>query len=109
VGFGGGIQVDYRCHNCAVYNNTIYGNMGDGITVSTDSNNVLIRSNIILNNSGKSIQDNGSNTLMTNNLCQTALPGCSSTSDPLFVNPANYDFTLQAGSSALNLGATAIP
>jgi len=110
-----GVQVDYRCHDCQVYNNTIFSNNGvasNGIAigVSGGSDDVVVKNNIIYSNGINGIDDNGTDTIFTNNHCDTAIEGCGTTTgssgDPLFTNEGAKDFTLQAGSPVLDKGAT---
>jgi parallel beta-helix repeat protein len=93
----GGIQVDYRCHNCTAYNNTIYENIwagAAGITIGDSVNNAVIKNNIVYKNAG-TIDDQGQNTTVTNNY----------ELDPGFVN-ASTDFHLKPGSPALTASDT---
>jgi len=84
-----------------VYNNTIYGNSGFGIEVSPSSPNTIIKNNIIFSNGrgtlNEQIVDWGAAGLVqSNNL----------TTDPKFVNASALDFSLQAGSPAIDAGVT---
>jgi parallel beta-helix repeat protein len=91
-----GITVDYNCKNCKVYNNTIYNNIQGGyagIEIGTSTTGTEVRNNIIYNHVAP-IKDNGTNTLISNNL----------TTDPNFINISNSDFRLQSTSPAINAG-----
>jgi parallel beta-helix repeat protein len=93
-GFGGGIQVNYRCLNCKIYSNTVFNNYGYGIDIDTSSTGVVVRNNISTNNRSAAINNQASGTIISNNM----------TSDPRFVNPALNDFRLQSGSGAIDTG-----
>ena len=76
------------------YNNSIYGNGGCGIFSDTDStSNGNFKNNIVFGN-GTNLCIGGSGHTLTTNL----------TTDPSWVNAAGGDFTLQAGSDAINTG-----
>jgi parallel beta-helix repeat protein len=90
-----GIQIDYRCHNCEVYNNTIYGNQGYGIAIA-GSNSVAVKNNILYKNSSGIIDNVGDATLDHNWLDDGRDPG--------FVSEGSRDFHLREGSLAIDAG-----
>jgi parallel beta-helix repeat protein len=93
-GFGGGIQVNYRCLNCKVYSNTVYNNYGYGIDIDQSSTGVVVRNNISTNNRSAAINNQASGTIISNNM----------TTDPKFVSPLANNFRLQSGSGAIDTG-----
>jgi parallel beta-helix repeat protein len=94
AGFGGGIQVNYRCLNCKIYSNTLYNNYGYGIDIDQSSTGVIVRNNISTNNRATDINNQASGTIISNNM----------TTDPLFLNPSGNDFRLKSGSGAIDRG-----
>ena len=76
-----------------VYHNTIYVNGGYGVIVYAGATNTDIRNNIIFNNS-TNIRQEGTGTILSNNL----------TKDPNFVNSAESDFHLSGSSPAIKSG-----
>lgn len=76
-----------------VYNNTVYGNSW-GIGVESTSVNAVLKNNIVYQNTGSTIGNNGTGTVQSNNL----------TTDPKFVNASIKNFRLQTGSAAINAG-----
>jgi parallel beta-helix repeat protein len=62
-----GIQVDYRCTNCQVSNNTIYDNLYQGIGIGSGALNTIVEDNITYQN-GFDIEDDGVGTVLINNL-----------------------------------------
>lgn len=116
---GDGIKVqDERAHSFALYNNTIVGNSGDGISIDAALTTGDIRNNIAVGNGLFGLKltpdetisrdyndlfNNGSDG--TKNFDGHHGPGKNSISaDPLFVNAVAGDFHLQAGSPCLNTG-----
>jgi len=77
-----------------VYNNTFYGNGGIGVWSETDTTGILLKNNIVYNNTGGNISLGGTGHTQTTNL----------TTDPSFTNAAGADFTLQSGSAARDTG-----
>ena len=94
VGGGSGIFAG-GSHGGKVYNNTFYHNHGEGLVVSSDTSNLIVRNNIFYNN-GSNINNSSGSTTVSNNL----------TADPRFVNAGAGDFHLQAGSPAIDTGMT---
>lgn len=95
-----GVQIGGTSGNF-VYNNTITGNTGLGLQLDTLTVNLTLRNNILYGNGdgspGNQLADFGStNTTQDHNLL----------TDPLFTNPGANNFTLQAGSPAVNAGVT---
>lgn len=100
-----GLQIDYSPAGAAhkVYNNTIYANIGFGITNGTDG--ALIKNNIVYGN-GSEINNLGTNTTFAANLSSSTGPAFQYAGNPLFVNPATFDLHIQAGSPAIDRGVT---
>ncbi len=81
-----------------IYGNTIYDCTTDGIYLNSSSVSATdVRNNIVFSVSGDNFVDGGAGTVADHNLLGT---------DPLFVNAGAGDFRLQAGSPAIDAGAT---
>jgi nitrous oxidase accessory protein NosD len=93
----GGIQIDFGVADAKVYNNTVYANAKWGILIGSGSQGAKISNNIVYGNSGPAISNQGSGTLLSDNLLNV---------DPKFVNATSKDFRLQGGSLAINTGKT---
>ena len=107
----GGIQIDFRCTNCLVYNNTVYNNpvLGAGIHIGPwDVVGTRVQNNIIYGNAGTIINWSDPAAVLANNLCDEAGPGCSVVGNPRFVNAAAGNFHLQPSSPAIDAGNDAV-
>jgi parallel beta-helix repeat protein len=99
-----GINFPYQSGNAAislyggsgtkVWNNTIYNNTTEGITIS-GTVSAEVRNNIIYKVTHSVFNNAGSGTVQSNNLMGV---------DPLFVNEYGNDFQLQGSSPAVNAG-----
>jgi len=96
-----------------IINNVIYNNAGDGIQMTCEYVNLSIKNNIIANNSGYGINymDTVNPTIITyNDVWNNSLGNYNNTSlgtgdiskDPLFADPANYDFHLKSTAGRWN-------
>ena len=101
-------------NNTQVYNNVFYGNGGSAVDIcgggSTNATNTQVKNNIFMNNGGVvgGANANSGGTVHASNLCFNSgsnTTGCTHVGDPKFVAPGS-DFTLQADSAAINIGAT---
>jgi len=80
----------------SAYNNTIYGNKGFGLELGASTTGMIVRNNILYGNGRNSVVDWGSiNPVIDHNLIDV---------NPQFVNAAANDFSLQAGSPAIDAG-----
>jgi len=96
-GNAGGIQVNYGAVNTKVYNNTVYANREDGIAVGDRSQGAVVQNNIVYQNLGPALINDGAGTLQDHNLIDV---------DPKFVNASAADFRLRVDSPAINVGMT---
>ena len=110
---GSGFMIDNSCINCALYNNTAYGNtrylansFGIGVQGSGGPTNSIVRNNITYGNFLDWVLDDGVNTVLSNNLCGAAGTGCAIVGNPLFVDAAANNFQLSSGSPAIDAGYT---
>jgi hypothetical protein len=87
-----------------VYNNTVTGN---SFGVDFAGSGHIVKNSIVYNNAGSQFEDNGGVTY-SNNLCGSSGTGCAVIGNPLFVDAANGNFYLQAGSPAINAGTSSI-
>jgi parallel beta-helix repeat protein len=111
-----GITVRYygQIRNVEIYNNTVYDNRRDGISVSAkDVDFVTIKNNILSSNGDEQISISSSLThlVVSHNLYhqpESIGSGANDDSpvfgDPLFVNPSAEDFHIQANSPAIDAG-----
>ena len=82
--------------NDQIYNNTIYNNHGIGIFLYPGSSGVIVQNNLIYANERDDVVDQGSGGgIITNNLVGV---------NPQFVNAPAGDFSLNAGSPAIDAG-----
>lgn len=87
-----GIEVSWgTLRDVQVLHNTVYTAQG-GVVISDKSQDTVVRNNLLYRTSG--VTDRGTGTTQQAN----------STSDPLYVNAAQGDYHLQAGSPALDAG-----
>jgi Right handed beta helix region len=97
---GAGINVYYGTGN-KIWNNTIFNNTLDGISIGTSTtsrtSNTVAGNNIIYQNSGRPVVDLGTSTVTTTNLSGV---------NPLFVNPGTGNLALTAGSPAIDAGTS---
>ncbi|TMA51589.1 MAG: right-handed parallel beta-helix repeat-containing protein, partial [Deltaproteobacteria bacterium] len=94
-----GIRVGSAANGVKLYNNTVYGQKATsddiGIEVASGALNTMVKNNIAYNNA-RGIANSGTGTTLAANL----------TTDPKFVNATAANFTLQAGSPAIDAGVT---
>jgi hypothetical protein len=91
--YGHGIQ-NSSGTNAKIYNNTVYGGSQTGIYIQPSATNADVRNNIAYGNATTQILNEGSGTILSNNM----------TGDPRFVNAAALDFSLQTSSPAIDAG-----
>jgi hypothetical protein len=84
---------DAENHDNKVYNNTAWGNGISGITVHPSANTAQVKNNIAYNNPTNILNQGVNSTLTTNR-----------TTDPSFADASSGDFSLVAGSPAINAG-----
>lgn len=101
-----GIQVNSYCFNCQAYNNTIVNNRGPGVDIGNDNVFDSVVLNNIFSGNGTPILNQGANSTMNNNLCQSGDTGCTFVGDPAFEDSGAGNFKLTAGSAARNRIAT---
>ncbi len=89
----------YGGSNTAIYNNTVYGNSGEGIVVEAGVAGSTVKNNISYANAAGNYRNSGSATVASTNLFDT---------NPLFVNAGSGNFQLLAASPAIDAGQ-AIP
>src|SRR5262249_27379843 len=81
-----GLKAGYGSSGSAFYNNTVYRNATQGIWILDTASSTNASNNILYSNN-PSIQNDGTGSLLSNNL----------DTDPNFVDAANLNFALQAG------------
>lgn len=89
-----GVTTNWGASNTKIFNNTIYGNLMDGINVGEQSWDTQIINNISYKNSQQNIRDLGKYTILNHNIM----------TNPLFLDADNLDFQLQSDSPAINVG-----
>lgn len=108
---GNGVGIDVSSnssltliHANTIYNTDYWGMSTSGTTSATITNNIL--STVNTANGNTAFSNNGSHTY-DNNLCSTAGTNCEivESSATTFVTPGS-NFTIKAGSAALNAGGT---
>lgn len=99
-----GVRITAEADGVKFYNNTFY-NLGgacfwiDAGAVGTEFINNICRT------SGSIFSDAGTGTVKTTNACSSGT-GCSVTADPLLVNPASGDFSVQSTSPVIDAGTS---
>lgn len=96
---GSALSVNYNCNDCEIYHNTIANNLSYGMEID-GSVGVIAKNNISYQNgnssAGEQLVDWQNNVTKSNNLLAV---------NPLFTNAAARDYSLQAGSPAIDTGA----
>lgn len=104
-----------NCSNCSLYNSTFVGNLEPSVpVVEVNGSTTTVRNTIISGNaSGQAPFGGPGSPTTSNNLCDVAATGCSTTaplktepSTTTFVNYATRDLHLKAGSVAINGGTS---
>ena len=83
------VRDNYGGTNCNISHNTVYGSDSEAVRLNSSSSNNTLVDNILY--SVSTVNDYGTSNSTTGNF----------TSDPLFVDAENHDFTLGSGSSAI--------
>jgi hypothetical protein len=81
-----------------VYNNVVYGVPLHGIDIGAGATNTDLKNNIVYNQGGNALLDNGTGTINTTNMFAGT--------NPQFVNAAAEDFHLTSGSPAKDAGTS---
>ena len=98
---GYGIRVDAQAKGTLIYNNTVTGNPGGALLIGYDDNTTsgtVVRNNILYHNGSNDIINYGTGTIADHNTLNST--------DPLFVDAANNNYQVQAGSPAIDAGLT---
>jgi parallel beta helix pectate lyase-like protein len=106
-----GIAARFGCNACKIYNNTLYSNGTTGgiyITSTVAGNNsstgAVVRNNILFQNDGTEMVDEGVSTVVSNSLCETGCFVNETVAANIFTDIANNDFSLVPTSPAINQG-----
>ncbi|QHG18893.1 choice-of-anchor D domain-containing protein [Nostoc sp. ATCC 53789] len=112
---GAGIQILKGENPVDIVNNTIYQNskvLSDGEIFLNYAKNVRVYNNILYGSKGESliVSNKSTNLTFNNNLAYNGVLNVTGSGnilnkDPLFVNPANGNFSLQPGSPAIDAGS----
>ncbi|MBE8991861.1 choice-of-anchor D domain-containing protein, partial [Nostoc sp. LEGE 12450] len=112
---GAGIQILKGENPVDIVNNTIYQNskvLSDGEIFLNYAKNVRVYNNILYGSKGESliVSNKSTNVTFNNNLAYNGVLNVTGSGnilnkDPLFVNPANGNFSLQPGSPAIDAGS----
>lgn len=109
---GNGAEIGNGATNSKFYNNTVVGNntsaLSYGGLVYGIGSGTVIKNNIFYQNTGGDILDSHRVQTPTfgNNLCNNPGPGCAQSGNPHFVDLANKNYRLTAGSLARDRGTT---
>lgn len=96
---GRGIQVENPATNVKITGVSLYNNATRELNVRAGATGTIIQNVAISNTIGSDLVVNaGSGTTFAKLHCSASDTGCTSTGDPLFVQPAIGDFHLQSGS-----------
>ncbi|MEH2305777.1 choice-of-anchor D domain-containing protein [Nostoc sp.] len=112
---GAGIQILKGENPVDIVNNTIYQNskvLSDGEIFLNYAKNVRVHNNILYGSKGESliVSNKSTNLTFNNNLAYNGVLNVTGSGNilnknPLFVNPANGNFSLQPGSPAIDAGS----
>jgi len=99
-----GIAIGTGATNAKVYNNTVVGNAFAGIAWGQQSGGI-VKNNILIDNGQDWFDYNGTAITRTNNRCDIAGEGCSTTAPVIFTDSGVNDYTLDLGSPMIGAGA----
>lgn len=91
---GGPTGVERGAYGDTIYFNTIYGNARNGVSLSPNVHDAVVRDNIIYDNAGVPIYNRSIGATIDHNL----------TTNPQFANSSAGDFSLRSGSPAIDGG-----
>jgi parallel beta-helix repeat protein len=104
---GGGLKISGDVQDGMIYHNSIAANQGIGLILATSVSGFDIKNNI-LNNNYTQVEAGSGNSFDYNlyfpDISFSQKGAHSITEDPLFVDPANNDYHLQANSPAIDKG-----